>query len=162
MQSFGDMSNSDAFPWLGRTYPNLDDLERSLEALGGVLTQADIGDEALFVVGENDIPPVVILPVGVGVLRKTWLLAHELGHLVQHAGPRGDLLRGKDENQASRWAARALIPERAIRRHQNASMDAFIAALSAHYQDLPLEDCPERRLAAEIALVRLGAMKEVG
>lgn len=161
MPSFVDMSDSDVFPWFGRKYPTFEDLERSLEALGGLLTCAEIGQDALFVTGEGRMPPVVILPKGVGALRAAWLLAHEIGHLVQHAGPRGELLYGKDEAQADRWAAKALIPEAAVRKHHNASVDAFIAALSVHFQDIPLNDCPERRLAAEIATIRIKSVEEV-
>ncbi len=62
---------------------------------------------------------------------------------------------GKEENQAERWAACALIPESRIRAYGNASEDAMMAALSSHYEDLPLEDCPARRLAAKIARTRL-------
>lgn len=155
------MSNNDVFPWFGRKYPTPEDMERSLERLGCLITSAEIGDEALFIPGENGIPPVVITPVGVSELRRAWLLAHELGHLVQHAGPRGSLLRGKDEAQADRWASRALIPEAAVCRHRNASLDAFIAALSAHYEDIPMWDCPQRRLAATIAGIRLKALEVV-
>jgi len=103
---------------------------------------------------------VILLPWVTG-LREVWLLAHELGHLVQHAGPRGELLYSKDEAQANRWAARALIPEKRVRAYANASLDAFIGALSAHYEDLPLEDCPARRLAAHIARIRLKAVEDV-
>ena len=31
-------------------------------------------------------------------------------HLVQHTGAKGELFRRRDEAQANRWAARALIP----------------------------------------------------
>ena len=98
------------------------------------------------------------LPMNAGPLETAWLLAHELGHLSQHEGPRGELLYSKDEAQADRWAACALIPESAVRRYQNASEDAFIAALSKHYEDLPLSPTPTRRLAVRIARIRLSLL----
>ncbi len=155
------MKSSDAPSWFGRKYPSCEDLERELEARGCRITQASIGDEALFVVGEGGDPHVVILPVAVGPLRRAWLLAHELGHLVQHSGYIGPWTHDRQEHQADTWAAKALIPESAVRRHQNASLDAFIAALSSHYEDLPHEDCQQRRLAATIASTRLRSMEEV-
>ena len=105
--------------------------------------------------------PVILIPKGSSGLERAWVLAHEIGHLVHHAGPRGGLLYDKDEGKADLWAARALIPEAAVRRHRNASLDAFIGALSKHYEDLPMRDCPQRRLAAKIASIRLRALEEV-
>lgn len=104
---------------------------------------------------------VICLPEPLSPLEEAWYLAHELGHLVQHGGYTTDWAHDKQEAQASRWAACALIPEAAVRRHANASLDAFIAALSAHFEHLPLEDCPQRRLAAQIARIRLKAVEEV-
>ena len=106
-------------------------------------------------------PPAIILPQSVGQLRLVWLMAHELGHLVLHGGYVSRWTHDRQEAAADRWAARALVPESAVRRHRNASVDAFIGALSSHYEDIPLYDCPERRLAAEIATIRLKAVEEV-
>jgi hypothetical protein len=105
---------------------------------------------------------VICLPEGLGHIEEMWQLAHELAHLVLHQGYTSPWTCDRQESQAFRWAARALIPEAAVRRHGNASVDAFIAALSAHYEDLPMHDCPERRLAAQIAIIRLRAVEEVG
>jgi hypothetical protein len=154
------MKSSDAPSWFERKYPSCEDLEQALEARGCRLTQAEIGDEALFVVGEGGDPHVVILPIVVGPLRRAWLLAHELGHLVQHSGYIGPWTHDRQEHQADAWAARALIPESAVRRHRNASVDAFVAALSRHYEDLPMIDCPERWLAGRIAKTRLNFLEE--
>ena len=105
--------------------------------------------------------PVIILPFDAPPLEMTWLLAHELAHAVLHTGAKNEWSYSKGEAQANRWAARALIPEARIHAYANASLDAFIGALSAHYEDLPLEDCPARRLAAKIATYRLRALEEV-
>jgi len=140
--------------WFGRKYPTWNDLLQYAEKLGCKVGYADIGENALFVAGMGSQPPAIILPAEDGLLA-FWLLAHELFHLSHHTGPRSQLLYSKGETQADQWAARALIPEHRIRAHGNASLDAFIAALSAHYEDLPLIDCPARRLAAHIAGVRL-------
>lgn len=130
------------------------------ESFGCKIGRADLGDQALFVAGEGEEPPVILLPRRSGLLIH-WLLAHELGHLVHHSGPKGELFYSKDESVADRWAAKALIPRARIAMHHNASLDAFIGALSAHYEDLPLWDCPQRRLAALIATVRLRTLEEV-
>jgi len=145
--------------WFGRRYPSLLDFEHYAESLGAGIGEANIP----FGVFLPDVlgVPVILIPRGSSGLERAWFLAHEIGHLVQHAGPRGELLHGKDEGQADKWAARALIPESAVRRHRNASLDAFIAALSRHYEDLPMHDCPQRRLAAKIANIRLKAVEEV-
>jgi Zn-dependent peptidase ImmA (M78 family) len=148
--------------WYGKRYPLFSDLLIFCESLGALVGEAAIGAEALYVAPdlERKEPAVILLPSGCGPLRSCWLLAHELGHLMQHAGPRGHLLYGKDERAANHWAARALIPEALIQYHQNASLDAFIGALSRHYEDIPAEDCPLRDLAAEIARQRLNVHLE--
>lgn len=149
-----------AYPvWFGRRYPSLLDFEQYAESLGAGIGEANI-PFGVFLADVLGVP-VILLPRGCSGLERAWFLAHEIGHLVQHTGPRGDLLHGKDEGQADRWAARALIPESAVRRHRNASLDAFIGALSKHYEDLPLYDCPQRRLAAKIASIRLKSVEEV-
>lgn len=143
--------------WFGRRYPTMEDLEGMAEDLGCIVVFGKIQTAAFIPVGI----PTIIIPETHGPLAQHWALAHELGHLVQHDGPRGQFLRGKDESQADRWAARALIPRARVRAHANASLDAFIGALSAHYEELPLADCPQRRLAARIALVRLKTVEDV-
>jgi len=145
-------------PWYARRYPSLGDLEKYAEEMGAIVVSGPIGENALFVAGAAAEPPVIILPE-VSPLRLCWLLAHELGHLAQHAGPRGQLLYTKDELAADRWAARALIPEAAVQRYRNASMDAFVAALWRHYEEFPMEDCPTRALAGRIARVRLDLLE---
>jgi hypothetical protein len=104
------------------------------------------------------IPGVIGVPEGNDPLPEIWALAHELGHLVQHTGPKGELFWSKNEVQANRWAACALIPKARILLHCNACEDSMIAALSAHYQDLPLFNCPTRQLAGKIAKIRLHAL----
>lgn len=131
----------------------------AVEGLGCGVALAAIGQEALFVAGEGQEPPVILLPKWVGLLRQAWLLAHELGHLTQHEGPKTVWTYGRDEAKADRWAACALIPEAAVRRHQNACEDAFMGALSRHYEDLPAHPCPSRRLAGRIASIRLGCLR---
>ena len=154
------MKKSDFPSWFGRKYPSLENLEDALEAHGCRIIRAEIGEDALFVVGENGEPHVVILPFGAGPLRLAWLMAHELGHLLQHSGYIGPWAHDRQEHQAHRWAALALIPESAVQRYHNASLDAFVGALSKHYQDLPLRNCPERELAGMIARMRLSLVED--
>lgn len=145
-------------PWYGRRYPNIEDLESMAERLGAVVVYGAVPTAFLFRAEEG---PIIGMPEDVGPLERVWLLAHELGHLARHEGPRGVMLHGKDESQADRWASQALIPESAVKRYRNASMDAFIGALSKHYEDIPFNDCPQRRLAARIAAIRLKILEEV-
>lgn len=145
--------------WYGLTYPSTDDLEAWAWELHAVVVRGRIS-YAFYYPAEDDEVAVIGLPAGLSPLAEAWALAHELGHLSQHLGPKGELFWSKNEAQADRWAACALIPERVIRRYQNASVDAFIGALSRHYEDLPPYPCPSRRLAARIALARLRALEE--
>lgn len=148
--------------WYGIKYPTIEDLEIHASDNGAIVARGDIRG-ALYVPPGTlapDAPPMILLPRR-GPLETAWLLAHELGHLLRHSGAALSSRAGKLEVQADHWAARALIPESAIQRHGNASVDAFIAALSAHYEDIPLYDCPQRRLAAKIATIRLRAVEEV-
>ena len=148
-------------PWFSRRYPRLADLEAYAWELRAVVMWGPC-EAAGIVLLEPPGFSVICLPEGLGPLEESWQLAHELGHLRFHAGYTTGYAHDRQEAQASRWAAQALIPAAAIRRHQNASVDAFIGAMSAHYEDIPFEDCPQRRLAAEIALIRLDAVEEVG
>lgn len=146
--------------WYGRSYPSIEDMEEFAASMGAAVikTRASV---ACYWPGDELHASGIFIPDRIGPLEGAWLLAHELGHLVQHAGPRGELLWAKDERTADRWAACALIPEAAVRRHQNACEDSFVAALSRHFEDLPPIDCPSRRLAGKIAAIRLKAFMEV-
>lgn len=145
--------------WYGNHYPTWDDLESYAWDMGVAVVLGPVSKGAFFASNPRfGTPAVIIIPQGYGLLARTWSLAHELGHLVLHAGPKGDLSHGRDEAQANRWGACALIPLARIHHHQNASEDAMIAALSAHHEDLPLYDCPARRLAGRIAKIRLNLL----
>jgi Zn-dependent peptidase ImmA (M78 family) len=148
--------------WYGKRYPTLEDLVLHAEGLGCRVGYADIGTEAIYFPPEGDEPPVILLPEGQGPLRTVWLLAHELGHLMQHSGPKGAINYARDEWQANRWACCALIPQARVQAYGNASLDAFIGALSKHYEDLPPEDSEARRLAAHIAWHRLRCLETAG
>jgi hypothetical protein len=154
--------------WYGESYPTEGDLVACAEAIGARVALRPL-PAAAYIPATLGAPPVIFVPSQHGPLATAWALAHELGHLCQHSGPPlladgGDapgmrLVRSKSEHQADRWAACALIPEARIRHHLNASVDAFMAALSANYEDLPPADCPQRALAHRIAGHRLGALR---
>nr|WP_320131974.1 ImmA/IrrE family metallo-endopeptidase [uncultured Holophaga sp.] len=155
--------------WFGLRYPTQDDLETYAWELGAVVVYGDVEKGAFFPASSSSAraadvsesrPAVIIVPRS-GPLARAWSLAHELGHLVHHSGPKGELLWSKGEAQANRWAACALIPEARILLHQNACVDAFVGALSAHFEDLPLQDCASRRLAGRIARMRINALEKV-
>lgn len=143
--------------WYGARYPRTDDLEAAAEALGVQVLWAPVPTAAVMLDAAYA-EPFILIPNDRSGLETAWLLAHELGHVVRHTGPKGHLSYDKDEAAANRWAACALIPEARIRRHANASLDAFIGALSAHYGPLLPEDSADRNLAAFIASVRLQAV----
>lgn len=143
--------------WYGQRYPSHQDLEQMAERIG-VPVAVDGFPVAVFVPLSRG-GPMIGLPEGKGPLEHAWNLAHELGHAILHAGPI-PRARSKQEAQANRWAACALIPEARIQHHQNASLDAFIGALSAHYEEIPLEACETRKLAARIARFRLKVLEE--
>lgn len=146
--------------WFSRRYPTPELLEASIADLGALLQEVPGLPAAAIVFGAG--APVVFVPAGQGPLERCWSLAHELAHLLMHEGYISEWTHDQQEGRADRWAACALIPESAVLRHRNASGDAFVGALSAHYQDIPYEDCEERRLAGQIALLRLEAVEEVG
>jgi hypothetical protein len=144
--------------WYGQCYPTFEDLEVFTWNLGAVVVPGPVSAGAYFPGSDWELP-VIAIPEDAPPLERIWTLAHELGHLVQHAGPKGELMWSKNEAQANRWAACALIPEARIQAYQNASLDAFVGALSAHYEDLPLTSCAARRLAGRIARLRLKSME---
>ncbi|MCL1893949.1 MAG: ImmA/IrrE family metallo-endopeptidase [Holophagaceae bacterium] len=140
--------------WYGQQYPTLDNLMDFGESLGAY-TQFSKHIHTAVYIPETKTFSLILIPNQHGALATIWALAHEIGHLCQHGGPKGKLFWGKDEAQANRWAACALIPRTRIEYYNNASKDAFIASLSAHYEELPLHDCPARNLAHRIASIRL-------
>lgn len=145
--------------WFGHQYPSRENLEDLAWALGGVVRPCVVG--CCYLPIPRDEFAVIGVPPGLGPLETIWILAHEVGHLLMHHGYISQWTTGRQENQAARWAAAALIPMARIQAHENASLDAFIGALSAHYEAIPLEACPLRELAAQIASHRLRALQEV-
>jgi len=147
-------------PWYGVKYPNVEDLEEFAWSMRGVVERGPLQGLAGCTFFDDGIT-VIELDSGFGILEEHWQLAHEVGHLVMHCGYISPWTRNRQEFQAKLWAACALIPEKRIQSYHNACEDAFIGALSANYEDIPLEDCQLRRRAAEIASIRLRALQEV-
>lgn len=142
--------------WFGLRYPSHADLEAYAWQLGIAVVAGEVPHAAYFPAYDG-LPAVIVSPMG-GPLETMWAIAHELGHAVQHSGPKGPRSHSKEEHQANKWAACALIPEARIQHYGNASVDAFIGAISSHYEEIPFSDCPTRRLAARIAKYRLKAL----
>lgn len=157
----GRGDHREAPDWFGLRYPSQEDLEAYACDLGASVVSGPVPKGAYFPARVlNDgmcAPPVIVVPDS-SPLARAWSLAHELGHLVLHSGPKGELYWRRDEAKANRWASCALIPEARIALHSNASTDAFIGALSAHFEELPLIDCASRRLAGKIARHRIHAL----
>ena len=145
--------------WYARHYPSRKDLEDHADRLGALVLYIPELPAGAIVFMKPPARHVICIPAGLGPLDEIWQLAHEVAHLVLHGGYISEWQHDRQEHQADIWAARALIPTAAMHRHRNASEDAFIAALSSHYEDIPLVDCPQRRLAAEIATIRLSTME---
>lgn len=143
--------------WYGITYPTDELIKDFAWDLGAVVVNGPISHAVICWTGDDT---VICIPDSLSPLESIWELAHEVAHLVLHRGYTSESERSRQEHQANRWAACALIPEARIRYHSNACEDAMIAALSAHYEDLPLVPCPQRRLAHQIATLRLNALKE--
>jgi len=143
--------------WHGFTYPTYEQIESFAWDLGAVVVNGPI-KHAVICWSAEDI--VICMPDSLSPLERIWELTHEVAHLVLHRGYTSESARSRQEAQANRWAACALIPEERIRMHSNACEDAMIAALSAHYEDIPMVPCPQRELAHHIAVVRLNALKE--
>lgn len=144
--------------WYGKKYPTISDLEAYAEQLGAVViwTSARF---ACYRAEDDDESPAIFIPKDSGPLEISWRLAHELGHLTLHTGPKTPLGHRQGEARASRWAACALIPEARIKAHSNASEDSMIAALSCHFEDLPFRPTPQRKLAKQIASIRLSCLE---
>lgn len=105
--------------------------------------------------------PIVLLPEDAGPLEMIWSLAHELGHAIRHSGPKGSLSYGKEEAQASRWAACALIPYERITAYGNASEDAMVAALGTHYRKVcHTRIAPPAHWPAALARIRLESLAQ--
>ena len=133
-------------PWYGVRYPRVDDLESYAWTLRGTVERGPLQGLAACTFFDDGIT-VIELDSAFGILEEHWQLAHEIGHLVLHCGYISPWTKDRQEWQAKLFAACALIPEERVRAYQNACEDAFVGALSANYEDIPLEDCPLRRLA---------------
>jgi Zn-dependent peptidase ImmA (M78 family) len=148
--------------WYGQKYTSFSDLEAFAATMGAVVGVVEVPGALYVPAGavEDESPPLIMIPESAGPLERLWLLAHEVGHLAMHFGSASPARASKVEAQADRWAARALIPEAAVQRYKNASVDAFIGALSKHYEDLPLMNCRSREVAGIIARIRLSMVEE--
>ncbi|MCL1908917.1 MAG: ImmA/IrrE family metallo-endopeptidase [Holophagaceae bacterium] len=153
--------------WYGKRYPTMEGLIEFGESIGAYTSFDPLICTAwcvtelwphVSVAGAYEPVSIILIPENHSPLAAIWALAHELGHLLQHSGPGGKPFWPKDEAQAYRWAACALIPKARIKKYNNASIDSFMASLSANYEQLPLRDCPSRELAHKIAKIRLDVL----
>lgn len=87
----------------------------TLEQAGVVVMHANFGSPKISAISNQGIdgsPPVVVLNTGMSADRERFTLAHELGHLVMHAG--GDMV-SDGEAQADAFASEFLMPAAEIR-----------------------------------------------
>lgn len=150
--------------WYGKSYPSLGDLEALARAMGCPVAYHPNFDVPRFFLHSRTMQPWFIgVPEQFGNLARCWAVAHELGHRHLHPDGPVDLEFWRmQEDEADHWAACALIPEERVRHYKNASVGAFIAALHRNYQEIPKGPCGLRRLAARIALTRLGKVQASG
>lgn len=100
-------------------------LVEALERAGVVVVSCDFGATEVDAVGMrlHGMPPLVFVNQSAPTDRVRYTIAHELGHLVMHAHstPAGDV-----EDEANRFAAELLMPERDIRPQlENATLATF-------------------------------------
>lgn len=90
----------------------VDNLSTSIEHAGGIVcrTDFDCADVIAMSYWPEAMPPIIFADAASPGDRLRFSLAHELGHLVMHAVPVGDI-----ENEANRFAAEFLMPEASIR-----------------------------------------------
>lgn len=90
----------------------VDNLTTSIERAGGIVfrTDFDCADVVAMSFWPEGMPTIIFTDAASPGDRLRFSLAHELGHLVMHAIPVGDI-----ETQANRFAAEFLMPEASIR-----------------------------------------------
>lgn len=92
------------------------DLIKTIEDAGGIVVRFDFGTKQMFGISEwiPPYPPLFFLNDNPEITadRDRFTLAHELGHVLLHALP-----NPKMEEEADRFAAEFLMPERDIRPH---------------------------------------------
>jgi Zn-dependent peptidase ImmA (M78 family)/transcriptional regulator with XRE-family HTH domain len=92
----------------------VNDLTAALEEAGVVIVQHQFHSRRMDAVSEwvPSHPPIVLMNIDENVPgdRYRWTLAHELGHLIMHSRSVDDV-----EEEANRFAAEFLLPEREIR-----------------------------------------------
>jgi len=88
------------------------DLTHTVEDVGVIVLPFDFGTRHVDAISRwvRSLPPLVFANDTAPKDRFRWSLAHEIGHLVMHSTPTPDI-----EEQADRFAAELLMPEREIR-----------------------------------------------
>jgi Zn-dependent peptidase ImmA (M78 family)/transcriptional regulator with XRE-family HTH domain len=103
----------------------VENVTESIEAAGGIVVLADFGTPKLDAVGRYipGLPPLFFINRDSPGDRTRLTLAHELGHTVMHQVPNPEM-----EEQATRFAAEFLMPERDIRHElEYLSIDRLVA-----------------------------------
>lgn len=87
-------------------------LTRAIEDAGGIVIICDFGTRDVDALSQlhPDIPPLFLINSSIPADRMRWTLAHELGHIIMHTMPTGDM-----EKEADRFAAEFLMPQDEIR-----------------------------------------------
>ena len=88
------------------------DLTRVVEGAGGIVIPMDFGTQLIDAVGRYvpGLPPLFFINQDAPADRTRLTLAHELGHMVMHRVPNGEM-----EDQAFRFGAELLMPEEDIK-----------------------------------------------
>jgi Zn-dependent peptidase ImmA (M78 family)/DNA-binding XRE family transcriptional regulator len=109
----------------------VENLTQTIEDAGGIVILADFGTPLLDAVSRwvPGMPPLFFVNQEAPWDRARLTLAHELGHMVMHRVPRAEM-----EDEAFRFAAEFLMPERDIRSHLEGVTLDRLAALKPHWK----------------------------
>jgi Zn-dependent peptidase ImmA (M78 family)/transcriptional regulator with XRE-family HTH domain len=89
----------------------IDNLIAAIENAGGIVVKTSFGTDKIDALSQwaRGLPPIFFVNADMPADRVRFSLAHELGHLIMHAVPTGDL-----ETEADRFASELLMPSNSI------------------------------------------------
>ena len=109
-----------------------------LERAGVLVFEQDFGAAKLDGISvferNTGLPPTVFVNPDRPGDRQRFTLAHELGHLVMHAGREHTLSKRDVEDEADRFAGELLLPARDIKGHLSTVSLPVLARLKAHWK----------------------------
>lgn len=109
----------------------IQNLTRVIEDAGGIVFCCDFGTNKIDAMSQwlFGLPPMFFLNKNIPCDRMRWTLAHEAGHVFMHAIPTENI-----EQEANRFAAEFLMPQRDIKPFLSDLSLAKLAALKPHWK----------------------------